>query len=520
MPAIRRTATALATLVLLALAACGAPAPTTPAAPGGPASLRLVTSFDIASLDPVEDGFWMPEFGVAETPMRIKPTGGVEPWVIEALDQRDERTWVLRLRTGVTFQNGTALDATALAATMTRQLAKSSSAQAVLEGATVAVSGDREVTLTTAAPDATVPFTLADESVFPVYDVAAVEAAGEDATKLIGAGIYSGPYAVRSLDAQRMEMDPYAGHWGGPPPLAGVTIRFVTDPQARILAVQNGEADIAIYVPTDAKRVLEGVTSAFYVTPPRGTETLSMPINLRTAPFDDVAVRRAFSLGVDYRSLAQDVLGGAYDVAEGMYSSVYPFAAANQRTDAAAAAAALDGAGWRPGPDGVRAKDGVPLQVNLLTYPQQPDTQTVAIAMQAQLKPLGFDVQIRQVEDITAALQEPTGWNTALVFNGTTGFTGAPEPFLRRYLGTGGDKNDGGVSDPELDTLAAQLATTFDDATRTTLLRRIQQIVVEEKAYLVVAAIKRFPVVVAPAWRGYEPSNSLNHITATTAPSG
>lgn len=425
---------------------------------------------------------------------------------------------VLTLRPNVTFQNGKPVDAAALAATMTRQLTLSASVKAVLDGATVAVTGERQVTLTTPTPDASVPHALANESVFPIYDVAAVEAVGEDYAKLAGAGIYTGPYAVRSLDAQRMELDAFAGHWAGVPPLPGVTVRFVIDAQARILGVQNGETDLALYVPTDAKRVLEGNPAAVFVTPEAGTETATLLTNLKRAPFDDPAARRALSLGIDYTSIATDVLAGAYDVAEGMYPTVYPFAVKNQRTDTAAAGTLLDGAGWVRGADGVRSKDGAPLRMVLITYPQQPDTQTMAIAVQAQLAPLGFAVEIRQVEDTNAYLTDSPDWDAAVLFSGTASFTGAPEPFLRRYLAAGGDRNYGGVSDPTLDALTGQLRATFDDAPRAELLARIQQIVIADQAYIGVIAVKRFPVVAAPAWRGYRPSTSLNHVTADTRP--
>jgi len=46
-----------------------------PAPVAEPAPLRIVTSFQIDSLDPVEDGFWMPEFGVAEMLMQFREDG-------------------------------------------------------------------------------------------------------------------------------------------------------------------------------------------------------------------------------------------------------------------------------------------------------------------------------------------------------------------------------------------------------------------------------------------------------------
>lgn len=500
----------------LALAACGGSQPSSTTTADEP--LRIVTSFAVGSLDPIEEGFWMPEYGVAETPMRRGKDGQIEPWAIAALDQANPTTWKLKLRPDVTFQNGTPLDAEALLALMRHQLAKSSSAQSVLEGARVRKSAADEITLQTRAPDAAVPDYLSDEGVFAIYDVAAVEAAGKDVASLAGEGIYTGPYAVKSLDAQQMVLERYDGYWQGRPPLPGVTVRFVVDAQARILAVRNGEADLALYPPTEAKKTLEGSDQAFYRTPPKDQANITMPFNLRRAPFDDVRVRRAFLLGIDYDAIANEVLDGAYDVATGMYPSWATFAVKNLKTDPAAAARLLDEAGWKPGGDGIRVKDGRPLRVRYLTYPQQPDTRAVAIAIQSELKAVGFDVLVRQVEDVTAAFKEPGGWETGGTFDGTLGFYGAPEPFLRRYLVTKGSDNYGQIADPALDRLIGRLAQTFDPDARAAVLADIQRIVIERQAYLGFPTFKRFPVIAGPAYRDYEPSPSLNHVTFETAP--
>lgn len=464
----------------------------------------------------------MPEFGVAETPMRLGKDGQIEPWAIAALRQISPTTWKLRLRPDVTFQNGRPLDADALLALMRRQLNRSSSAQSVLGGARVRESSTGEIILQTRAPDAAVPDYLSDESVFPIYNTRVVEQAGKDFDSLAGKGIYTGPYAIRSLTGKALVLDRYDGYWGGRPPLPGVRVGFVADPQARILAVRNGEADLALYPPTEVKRTLDGSDRAFYLTPPKGTgtESITVPLNIQRAPFDDPRVRRAFLLGIDYDAIANDVLDGAYDVARGMYPSSKSFAIDNVSTDVEAAKKLLDAAGWKPGGDGIRVKDGRSLRVLYLTYPQQPDTRAVAIAMQSQLKKVGFDMQVRQVEDITAALQEPDGWDAGGTFSGTLGFYGQPEPFLRRYLLTKGSDNYAKISDPQLDRLVRQLVRTFDPDQRNTILVEIQKLVVGRQAYLGVLAFKRFPVVAGPAYRKYVPSPALNHVTFETAPDG
>lgn len=481
--------------------------------------LRMVTSFKINNLMPTDPrAFFLPEFGVAELPLCLESTGQLQPWLLESYGRKDEHNWRLTLRPNVTFQNGKPLTATALAAAMNHQLAYSASAKATLPDAKVTVTGEREVMLTTAQPDATVPNALADELVFPIYDVAAVEAASGDPTKLVGSSCFTGPYKVMALDEREMRMVRFDGYWRGQPPLTEVLLRFVSDAQARILAVQNDEADIALYPPSEAQRMLAGRNDAFFKTSTKSYVGPRLLLNIRTKPFDELAVRRAFSLGVNYQSLATEVLEGISDVATGFYPPVWSWAVSNQKTEVSEARRLLDEAGWTTNGNGVRMKNNVPLEITLLIYPQQPDFAPLATAMQAQLREVGFRVQIRQVEDINAAMRNDSDWHAAFHSPGLVTTGGAPDPFLREPLTSHGERNFGGVKDLELDKLVSDLSRTFDLKQRATLLTRIQQIVIAEQVYEVRPVFMRARAVVGRRWQSYLPSPHLHHITYETRP--
>ncbi|WP_300007703.1 ABC transporter substrate-binding protein [Pseudonocardia sp.] len=520
----RRLVTVATAALLLATLACGGPAAddTDPGQTGGEAApLRILNSFVATGIDPAEPGAqWCWEFGYCEHPMRLGADGEPEPWVLEALDQVDELTWRLTLREGVTFQNGTAVDGAALAAGMQRQIDEFAALAAILPGATAQATGALEVTLRTAEPVAIVPQLLAERTLFPVYDAAAVLTAGED---LAGAGIFTAPYAVTGLDDERLTLAAHPGYWGGTPALPGVEVRFVSDGQARILALQNGEADIVLYPPGGVQDILAGQDAITLRRQPVAQEAMRLAPNVGEGLTGELAVRRAVALGVDYRAIAQDVMGGLYDVAEGMYPAELPYALTTQRTDPAEAARVLDAAGWVPGPDGVRARDGVPLSLVLLAYPQQPDTATVAVAIQAQLAPVGIGVEIRQVDDINAVISEPPQWDLALIFNTTYSFfSGDTVTPLRRYLYSTSEDNAGrcGVADPELDSIIDTLQGTVDAGERDRLLRRAQEIVMSEQHYLMIAGLKPFPVLVNRAYSGFEVPTDRRLITAETAPTG
>ncbi len=481
-------------------------------------TLRIATSFRIQALAPQESAsYFLVEYAVAETPLFVDDAATIQPNLLASYERIDDRSWKLVIRDGVSFQNGKPVTAEAFAAAMNFQIKNSPATQNLLPNASVRTSGKQELVLTTETPDPNVPAALADESGFPIFDVECIERANLDTTKIIEGGCYTGPYKIASLDDREIVLRRSDNYWRVVPPLDQIVIKFVPDAQVRILAVQSGEADIALYPPAETGRMLAGQSNAFFVV---GQESRSGPrllFNLRRPPFDDVAIRQAISLGIRYQSLAADTFDGIFQEADGFYPQTFSFAVQNQKTDVAEAKKILDEAGWKPNESGLRSKNGATLSAVLLTYPQQPDWVILATAIQAQLREIGFDVTIRQVDDIKAAMGG-NDWDFGIISPGVTTHGGAPEPPLREFLSSTGERNFGGVKDPELDRLIETLGQTFDTKLRNDLLRRIQEIVVVEKVYEVRPVYSRARVVVGKRFKDYKPSPYLRHVTFDTKP--
>ena len=488
-------------------------------APAGDApTLTIATSFAIDDLDPIANSFWGPEFGYVELLMRPERDGTPSPWVLEDMTASDDTTWELRLRDGVVFENGTVFDAEGLVDLIEFCNDNNESFSAALQLESVVVSGDDTVTLTTEEPVPSLRNVFADESNVPVFDVAAYQAhleAGAEPAALLDAGLYSGPYVMTSLDEQSAELVPIDNYWDGEPALSSLTIKFVPEATSRVQAVQAGEADIALYMPTVVATTLAGRDDAFYVTGEPTGSTFS--VQLRNAgAYADPAVRRALFAAIDYRALAEDVLDGQAAIAESVFGPSFPFAIKTQVTDLDEAASLLDEAGWVLNGDGVRERDGESLTLRLLSYPQQPDSNTIAVALQSQLGEVGFAVEVTEVPDLTAA-REGDEWDAAIVGDSLMSFSLSPEDGLRSDLVTGGDQNYMQVSNAELDQLVATLSTTFDEAVRNELLVKIQNVIHDNGLWA--ATIMRQPAVVTnAAWKGYETPLANMWVDARTAP--
>lgn len=486
-----------------------------------PTSLTLATGFTIDDLDPLENGIWGPEFGYVELLMHPERDAEPSPWILSDLANPDPHTWELTLHKDIEFGNGTPLDADALADLLTYQLAENDDFAAALPDANATVSGTRRVTLTTKDPAPNVPNLLADEAMVPVYDVAAYRKhrkAETDPSELVDAGIYTGPYEVERLDSKAMELSANEDYWDGTPALEEVTVRFVPEESARIQAVQNGEADIALYPPVDSAPTLEDRDDSFYVTGEPVSPAFMLELNHRQEPFDDPRVRRAVYAGVDYTALADDVMNGNYEPAIGLYTQHQPWAARTQQTDLDKARSLLDDAGWTTNGDGVRTHDGSPLSFTMLTYPQQPDSRTLAVAVQSQLQKLGIKVEIEQVPDIDSAMaDDPHDWDAAVRGNGFISFGGDYITPLVNYLHSAGPSNLAGTSDQTLDTLIDKVEVEFDTDNRNKLLQQIQHRV-EEMGHLGYLGIRLPPVVTSPEWQNYSVPVSNLWVDAETAP--
>ncbi|GAA2184001.1 ABC transporter substrate-binding protein [Brooklawnia cerclae] len=509
----------MAAAVLLITAGCGSSGTSSDAGSQSgesPTTLTLATGFSIDDIDPLDNGFWGNEFGWSELLMRPVLGGDPEPWLLEKLESVDDLTWRLTLKDGIRFQNGDPLDAQALAAVMAYQLTENSGLAPIAD-ATVEATGDLEVTLTTSAPAPNMPFTLADESKFVIYDQDAYEGAKGDPEALIAAQIYTGPYVVESLDSQELVMPADSDYWGGTPALQEVTVKFIAEEDSRILAVQNGEADLALYPPTKAAKNLAGREDSYWVTGTPKGPTFQLNLNQNQPELADVDVRKAVLNGIDYRELAEDVMGGLYQVATGMYSPNASYAVDIQQTDLDAAASYLAAAGYQKDDSGRMVKDGQLLTLTLLTYPSQPDTDTLALAIQSELKELGITIEINQVPDLSAAMSDSgTDWDLAIAGNGTTSFAGDPISSLQNYFASDGPKNFYGIDDPELDTLIDQVAVEMDTDQRDELLREIQSRV-GDGAYMGFLGMRIPGVVAGPAWAGYQVPTANLWVDADTS---
>ena len=276
-----------------------------------------------------------------------------------------------------------------------------------------------------ATDDTTVVFHMTRPfSIWP-YTMAVVGIVPEHAYDSATYGIHpvgSGRYMLEQWDrGQQVILTANPNYYGEQPKMQRVIILFMEE-DAAFLAAQAGQVDVAYTSATYSGETVEGYSLAAYdsvdnrginlTAVPAGTDREGRAVgNDFTA---DVRVRRAINIGIDRQEMIDHVLNGygtpAYSICDQLpwYNE-----ASEVEYDPEAAAALLDEAGWTLGEDGVRMKDGVRAELNLLYSNGDSVRQALAADLANQLGELGIACTIEGVGWDTAydrALSEPLLW--------------------------------------------------------------------------------------------------------------
>ena len=325
----------------------------------------------------------------------------------------DGMTWTVTIRDDVNFTDGEPLTAEDVAFTYnTVKEASSVNDFTMLDYAEATDS-------TTAVFHMTRPF-----SIWP-YTMAIVGIVPEHAYDSATYGsnpIGSGRYILRQWDrGQQVILEANPDYYGEAPKMRQVTILFMEE-DAAFLAAQAGQVDVAYTSATYSDQTVEGYSLASYASVDnRGFNLPAVPSGTdeegRTVGNDftsDILVRRAINIGVDRQEMIDNVLNGygspAYSVCDGLpwYNE-----ASEVEYDPEAAAALLDEAGWTMGDDGVREKNGVKAEMNLLYSTGDSVRQALTADFAAQMEELGISCAIEGAGWDTAydrALSEPLLW--------------------------------------------------------------------------------------------------------------
>ncbi len=443
------------------------PVPTpVPPAPGG--TLVAALAGEPAGLDPAgpagaAESVLLPY--LFDTLVAHDFENNIVPNLADQWEVADEGTSVyFTLKEGLTFHDGSALDAQAVVSSFERL--REPQSQSPLAESLEAVSAIEAVDAKTvrfrfAEPAASFFSTVASPYAGIVGAVA--PAAGEQAAR---APVGSGPFKLESwepgaaITLARNE----AYRWAPPlvrnrqaPYLQTLVFQIIPDDEARLAALRAGAIDLLPVSRPEQIAALRGEANIAF-EPINRNGQVYLGFNNARAPFDDLRVRRAVSYALDKVALVGTALGGEGDPA----FAPMPTTLLGYDTqlleleiayDPAQAEALLAEAGF--------ARDGQPLALSLLAPAGAPNEE-VAAAVKAQLEAVGIVVEVKQLERAAADEAARAGDYDLLLGR----LEGDDPDVLRRSLGSAGGPNRLFYSNPEVDRLLEAAAQEFDIQTR------------------------------------------------------
>lgn len=499
----RRLAAALAASTVLAgaLTACASGASSATSAGGDPqpgGTLRYGLSQAPICADPAQAAsnqtIYVARQVVDSLTDQNPETGEVVPWLADSWESNPDGTqFTFRLKDGVTFSDGTPLTADSVkknfdAIVNTLGGVKSPQAVGYLAGYTgTTVVDEHTAQVNFSAPNAPFLQATASHQLGLLSEADTAKSAEERcAGDLSGTGPFVYEDYQQDKSATLVKRTGYA--WGseafghdGEAYLDRIEFTIVPESGVRTGALASGQLDaVSDALPQDAPQI-EASGGRILTTPNPGLPFGFQP-NLSRGVLADPAVRSALIPAIDRHELVDTVLGPDFRPATGTLASATPgyIELADVTYDPQKAEQILDDAGWVPGPDGIRVKDGQRLSFPVLFSSVFAGNQAILELVQQQIRAVGIDLQLDLVSTPESTARQNAGDFEASYYNSTR----ADGDILRTAFGLDGRNLNQRTLVPELDDVLSRQLSTTDPAARAALVGQAQQLVLDNGLWI------------------------------------
>lgn len=413
----------------------------------------------------------------------------IEPCLAETWEtSKDGLTWTFTLREGVTFHDGTPLDAEAVVFTMERQR---DSEHPFHKGSFVYWKDQFGAVQKVEAKDPrTVVFTLSEPFVPFLKNLAMFSASIVSPTqfeKLAGkseftkAPVGSGPFKFKEWrEGELITLEAYDDYWGGRPKLDEVRFKTVPDNNSRQNELLKGGIQGADGIaPADVAGLEKNESIQLHTLSP-GSNTAYLAFNNTKKPFTDVRVRRACAMALNLENIAQKQYYGLAVPAK----NLLPPTIAGHNDDLPARTQDREGAKKLLAEAGF--PDGLETTVWVFTNPRpyMPEPAKTAQYVKSALTQIGVKVTV-VTKEWNSYLDEVEKAEHDMAFMGWSSDNGDPDNFLYVLLGKfsteiGSASNISFYKSDEVTDLLVKARQELDAEKRLDLYRQVQAKVYED----------------------------------------
>lgn len=210
--------------------------------------------------------------------------------------------------------------------------------------------------------------------------------------------IGTGPFMVERYEQGnlvKLVANPH--YWRGAPKLKEIDFKIIPDENTILTQLRTHEVDFEYNAPSAQAPSLRDIPGTNYLLT-QFTQYGQLALNTTSPALSDVNVRRALYYGTNRQEVIDKISHGVNvkgDSDQPSFLWAHADGLPQYEFDLAKANKMLDDAGWKAGPDGIRAKNGQRLSVLAVTATGAATSIAMVTYLQQAWRKLGVDVQVK-----------------------------------------------------------------------------------------------------------------------------
>ncbi|PRH85326.1 ABC transporter substrate-binding protein [Labrys okinawensis] len=428
---------------------------------------------------------------------KFTPSLAVEvPTVENGGISADGLTWKVKLRDGVKWHDGkpfTAEDVKFTLELMVDPNFRSWRRTGHEHVRDIKVVSPTEITWRMDKAFAPYPSILASTFIVPKHILS--EAADKNTAPFNNAPVGTGPFKwSKRVPGDYIELAANEDYFGEGPYLERVVYKYIPDMTVMYTQFKTGDVDLVglQWITADHYEEAKTLEGKIVDVVPNATIE-SVGFNMERPQFKDPAVRKALYHALDKKTIIEALYYGLPAPTESympQQSYYYNPDLPKQEYDPEKAKKVLDEAGWVPGADGIRAKDGVRLSFSNSTTAGNHLREQAQQFMQQSFKDIGVEMTI---SNLPPAVMWGDYWMMSKFDSVVVGinFITGPDPDTSDYFMStssgakgGNGQNTWQYANPEVDKLLKEAGNTFVREERRKLYFKIQEIMRADLPFL------------------------------------